>query len=534
MSLFFALLIALLFASGCARRETDVEAGIRTQTLIVGNGTEPGSLDPQVANLLNDWRIVRALFEGLASFDERTAQSVPGVAERWEVSPDGLVYTFHLRPDARWSNGDPLTAEDFVLSLQRMLLPALGSPNSNQLWPIRNAKAFNKGMLTDFAEVGASALDAHTLRVVLERPTPYLPALTAMFWLPVHRATIERFGRIDDRSSAWTRPGNLVGNGPFLLTDWKLHDRVVVQRNPNYWDAGHTRLDSVVFLPNENVEAEERNFRAGQVHVTWGLPPWKIARYRADDPSKLRIEPMLHTKFLWFNVSRPPLDRIGVRRALSLAIDRESIVHAAHAGTQRPAACFVPPDCGGYTARARVPTDFASARQLLAEAGFPRGEGLPTLEVQLGVNNATETKTLEIIQETWRRELGVEITLHPMEQKTGIQNMQTRDYTIDLGGWLADFPDPANFLEIFLSDSGNNWTGWADPDYDRLIDEASHALEQESRFESFQRAEALLLEEAVVAPISFSTSIYLIDPSVRNWEPAPLLLRRFQLVWLEP
>jgi oligopeptide transport system substrate-binding protein len=238
--------------SGCARREGDVEAGIRTQTLLVGNQAEPGSLDPHVVNLFLDWRIVLALFEGLTTYDEKTAQPVPAVAERWDISPDGLTYTFHLRPAARWSNGDPLTATDFVYSFRRALLPTLGWANAYLLWPIKNAEAFNTGKLTNFNDVGVRAMDEQTLRITLEQPTPYLPALAALTWVPVHRSTIEKFGKIDDRGSEWTRPGNLVGNGPFVLTEWRMNDRIVVSKNPHYWDAENTRLEHIVFLPIGN------------------------------------------------------------------------------------------------------------------------------------------------------------------------------------------------------------------------------------------------------------------------------------------
>ena len=533
--LFLPLLPVLLLLSACARRETPVEAGIRTHTLLVGNGAEPASLDPHIVTLYYDQRILLALFEGLTAIDEKTVRPVPAVAESWEVSSDGLVYTFHLRPNARWSNGDPVTAHDFAFAFQRILRPKFGAPYAYMLWPIKNAEAFNAGKLADFSSVGVEAVDAVTLRLTLERPTPYLPALAAhQTWMPVHRATLEKFQAVDDRSAAWTRPGSLIGNGPFTLAEWRPNDRIIVTRNPYYWDNGHNRLERVVFFPTESPEVEEHNFRAGQVHLTTSLPMAKIAGYRARDPARLRIDPLLSTIYLDFSVARPPLDRAKVRRALALAIDRESIVRAVFTGSRLPAACLIPPGCAGYIARARVPTDFTAARRLLAEAGFSGGKGLPEMAVQFGINVGDITRVVEAIQETWRRELGVRITLEPSEQKTWLQYMQSHNYAIAFSAWIADFADPATFFEVHVTNGGNNWTGWSNPAYDRLMADASRTQDPDRRFEMFQQAEALLLEEAPIVPIYFDAQTYLIHSAVKNWEPAPLGLHRYQCVWLEP
>ena len=523
----------LLAGAGCARHERAVAAGLRTRTLIVGNGGEPASLDPQIAVALVDMNILTALFEGLTVLDERTAQPVPGVAERWEISPDGLVYTFHLRPGARWSDDTPVTAGDFVYSFHRILSPAFAAPYSYMLWPIKNAEAFNAGKVTDFSAVGVAAVDDRTLRIALERPTPYLLALAAHnTWMPVPRSVVERHGAADDRNSPWARSGRLVGNGPFTLTEWKPDVRVVVTKNPRYWNAALTRLEQVVFLPTDNPDAEERNFRAGQVHVTYGLPVTKIASYREQAPAQLRIDPLLANRYLSFNVKRPPLDNPKVRRALALAIDRAAFCRTALAASRQPAGRFTPPDCAGYTADASQPTDFAAARQLLSEAGFPGGRGLPVLELQFDPR-FEQPKIAEAVQETWRRELGVNVTLAQVEAKIRIQNEQTLNYTLSFSGWVADFPDPATFLELFITGGGNNWTGWSQPAYDRLIAEAARTLDPAARFGLFRQAEALLLEEAPVAPLFFDAQIYLIHPAVRGWASAPLGLHLYQHVWLE-
>ncbi len=521
-------------AAGCARRETAAAEGIRTHTLLIGNQNEPASLDPDVVDSLTDQIVLVALFEGLTVLDEKTSQGLPGVAEKWDVSPDGLVYTFHLRPTARWSNGDPVTAGDFAFSFQRILTPAFGATYSYMLWPIKNAEAFNKGTLKDFSAVGVEVVDDHTLRIRLERPVPYLPALaTHQTWMPVHRATIEKFGRVDDRGNPWTRPGNMVSNGPFLLTEWTPNARVVVSKNPNYWDAAHTKLERVIFFPIEKPDTEDHDFRAGQLHITFDVPKTKIPVYAAEKPSPLRIDPLLNITYLNFNVTKPPFTDARVRRALGLAIDREAISRTVLNGAYPAAHSITPPNCGGYTARATMPDDFAEARRLLAAAGFPGGQGFPVVPVQV-LNDENQPKMMEAIQAMWQRELGIRVTIEPYEQKTWLQNQQTMTHTLGVLGWTADFADPVTFLDIFRTGNGNNWTGWGNADYDHLLDQAANTADPAARLELMQKAEALLLDAAPVAPLVYRARTYLINPAVKNWAPAPLGLHRFQLVDLQP
>jgi len=531
---FLAILTGVaLGEAGCARRETPVEEGIRTQTLLLGNLAEPRDLDPHIVTAATDSYILAALFEGLTVLDEPTSRPLPGVAERWEVSSDGLVYTFHLRADARWSNGDPVTARDFAYSFQRILTPALGSEYSYMLWVLKNAEAFNSGKLADFGAVGVTAVDDATLRLTLERPTPYLLALAAhSTWMPVHRATIEKFGRIDQRSTAWTRPGNLVSNGPFALAEWSPNSRIVVEKNPRYWDAAHTHLRRIVFFPIESADVEERNFRAGQLHITFDLPPSKISVYRQRNPDELRVDPLLNNLYLNFNTTKPPLDNPKVRRALALAIDREAISRNVFQGAWPAAHSFTPPNCGGYTARAVVPDDFAAARALLVEAGFPGGRGLPALPIQV-LNDNRQSKVAEALQEMWSRELGIHITIEPYEQKTWLQNQQSMTHTMALLGWVADYPDPATFLGIFVTAGGNNWTGWSNADYDRLINQAANTADSHARLEIFQQAEALLLNEAPAVPIVLHSNVFLVHPAVHGYAPALIGVHRYQLVELK-
>jgi oligopeptide transport system substrate-binding protein len=533
LALLIAALPLLLASCRPAATTTAAAAGRRDQTLLLGNSSEPGDLDPQTATALTEMNVLVALFEGLTCLDEKTSQPQPGVAERWEISPDGLVYTFHLRANARWSNGNPLTARDFAWSYQRILSPKLASEYSYMLWPIKNAEAYNEGKVTDFAQVGVKAADDRTLEITLGAPCPWLLALAAhQTWFPVHRATLEKFGAAERQGTPWTRPENLVGNGPFTLAEWSPNARIVVAKNPHYWDAMHTTLQRVEFFPIENQATEEKTYRAGQLHVTYGLPPAKIAAWRADAPGQLRVDPLLETFFLRCNVTKPPLDNVKLRQALARAVDRTALANTILHGSVVPAHALTPPGTAGYQPPAGVPDDFAAARRLLAEAGFPGGKGLPTFEVQIKADDIHRA-VLEAIQQMWARELGVNITIVPLEQKTWLQNQQTQAYQISSARWVGDYVDPNTYLDLWLTNGGNNWTGWGNAAYDQLVTGAAHTLDTPRRQALQQQAEALLLDQGPIIPIYYGARVYLIDPGVKGWVPNLLGIHRYQTISLE-
>ncbi|MEO5960424.1 MAG: peptide ABC transporter substrate-binding protein [Opitutaceae bacterium] len=529
----FALSVALA-ATGCARRERPVDAGIRTRTLLIGNGAEPADLDPHVVSILTDQIVVNTLFEGLTLLDERTTQPLPAAAESWSTSTDGLVWTFRLRAGLKWSNGEPLVADDFVQSWRRLLNPDVAADNAWYLFALKNAEAYNARKLADRSALGFVAPDPLTLVLTLERPTPYLGALVSLpAWFPVNPRVLAKFGAMEKRNTAWTRPGNLVSNGAFALAEWTPNARLALVKNPHHRDAAQNRLERIVFFPTENPDVEERDFRAGQLHVTFNLPLTKIAAWREKNPASLRIDPTLQSNFLRFNTSRPPLSDARIRRALSLSIDRDSLARTLLQRSRQGAGAITPPNTGGYTSRAAVGPDFESARRLLAEAGHPGGQGLPEIDLQCR-NDEIMPKIAEALQAVWQRELGVRIAISPLEQKTWIQNQQTLNYAIATAAWTADFPDAVTFLGLFTANSAYNWTGWKEARYDALLDTAATTADLAQRHQIFQRAEALLLQEAPVAPLYFGAQTYLIHPAVKGWEPAPLVFRRFQLISLQP
>jgi oligopeptide transport system substrate-binding protein len=324
----------------------------------------------------------------------------------------------------------------------------------------------------------------------------------------------------------------LVGNGPFTLKTWRPNQVIIVEKSPTYWNAARVRLRAVHFYPIDSLDAEERAFRAGQLHLTEAMPPAKIDAYRQSLPQLLRIDPYLGTYFYRLNINRPCLNEPRVRRALAMAVDRRAIVEHILRGGQLPAQAFTPPAMGGYLPPAGIPTDFAGARRLLAEAGYPGGRGLPSFELLF---NSSESHQLiaEAIQEMWRRELGVEVHLVNQELKSTQDARRTGNYQILRSVWIGDYADPASFLGVWTSTSGNNYTGWSSADYDRLMDAAARTADPAARNACFQRAESLLLEAAPIIPIYYYTHVFLLRPSVHGWHPTLLDHHPYTDVWLE-
>jgi oligopeptide transport system substrate-binding protein len=536
MRLFFVALLtacALFTSEVFAKRETPAEAGLRSHTLLLGNGAEPRDLDPHVVIAYTDYNVLVALFEGLTVLDEATSRPLPGMAERWDISNDGLVYTFHLRGNARWSNGDPVTADDFVFSMERILSPLLASEYAYMLAPIKGAEDYTAGKIKNFSDVGVRALDPHTLQLTLARPTPYLLALAAhQSWFPVHKATILKFGQAHQRGTRWTRPENFVSNGPFTLETWEPDQRIVVKKYPHHHDAAQNKIEQVVFFPIGDPAVEERNFRTGQLHATYSVPVSRIAPYRTQSPSPLRIEALLETNYFRFNITKPPFNDPRVRRALSLAIDRAAIVRSVMQDTRLPAATLVPPNTAGYNSAPRTATDFAAARQLLAEAGFAGGKGFPKTEIQYSTP-VIDPRVVEAIQEMWRRELGIEVVLAGLEYRVHIDNQHILAFQISASRWIGDYNDPSTFTDLMTSQSGNNDTGWKNPTYDKLVDTAARERDETERFALLQKAEMLLLDDAPIAPIFFGTRTYLIRTEVKGWVPTLLGIHRYQTLSLE-
>ncbi len=527
-------LAGLVAAGGCSRRESQAEADTRRRILDWGNLAEPASIDPQLVNSTTDADIVYALVEGLANYDPKDLHPTPGVAERWESNADATQWTFHLRGNARWSNGDPVTAEDFVYAYRRILSQKLAAPYANMLFHLRNGEAYYKGTLTDFSRVGVSAPDPRTLVLSLWHPLAYLPLMVChMSWFPVHRPTIEKFGAIDDRATRWTLPGNYVGNGPFVLTEWKPQQVIRVVKSPTYWNAASIRLEGCNFYPIDLASTEETAFRAGQLHVTQQVPPEKLEAYGKDPRHVLRQYPIMATYFYRLNVNKPPLNDARVRRALSLAIERSQITeHVLKAG-QVPAGTLTTPGTGGFMPPQLVKTDIPEAQRLLAEAGYPGGAGFPSIEI---LYNTTETHQhiAEAIQQMWLKNLGIHATLINQEAKVVEDVMRQGNYQVARYGWNGDYLDPSTFIDIMTTGNGNNQTGWSNAEYDRLDALAQTTGDNRKRFDYFLQCEQILARESPLIPLYYYTRSLLVRPEVRGWEGNLIDMHLLNGVSLEP
>ncbi|MEI6713348.1 MAG: peptide ABC transporter substrate-binding protein [Verrucomicrobiota bacterium] len=493
---------AFLGVAGCNR-------SLERADLVFVNGAEPELLDPALVTAQSTGRIAYGLLEGLACFDAE-ARPQPGVAERWEVSADGCVYTFYLRESARWSNGDPVVSEDFVYSWRRVLLPQTASEYASQLYPILNAQAFNEGKIKDFDTVGVRALSPRVLEVRLESPTPYFPDLCAfMTYLPVHRKTVETF---PDWAS---RPAHFVGNGPFLLTEWRLFDRVRMTKNPGYWNADAVSLRVIDVLPSSRANTAFNLYSTGEADLMMdkGLAPtalMDVLRTRKD----FHASPFLGTYFIRFNCSRGPFADPRVRLACSLVVDRDTVVNKITRAGETQALSFVPPGTGhGYVPPVAPGRNPELARRLLAEAGYPGGKGFPVFDYLFKGDSDLDRDIAVELQSMFQKELGIHMQLRAQEWTVYLASQSALDYDLCRSSWVADYNDPNTFLNMFVSGDGNNRTGWSNPAYDALIARAAKEVSPQRRFEAFSEAEEMLVQkEAPVCPLYFYVGIQFYDP----------------------
>jgi oligopeptide transport system substrate-binding protein len=492
----------LLLATGCARLEEPAD-------LVIINGAEPESLDPAIITGQPDGRVVGALFDGLTRFNPKTATPEPALAERWDISGDGRVYTFHLRPNLVWSTGEPITAADVVYSWRRALDPATASDYAGQLFFLKNAEDFNAGKIKDPGEVGVQALGPRTVRAELVGPTPFFLDLCAFRTLAVvPRQAIEKHG---DR---WLMERPLPVSGAYQLEFWRIHDRIRVRKNPLYWDAANTQNELVDFLPVEAATTALNLYETGIADIIWdkGLIPPELLDLLTQRPDCHRFA-YLGTYFFRFNLTRPPFNDLRVRQALALAIDKQRIVEKITRGGEKTAAHFTPPGLPNYEPPAGLGYDPARARQLLAEAGFPNGAGFPSFEYLFNSNKLHEQIAVEL-QQMWRKELGVRMELRQTEWKVYLAALTALEFDVCRSGWIGDYVDPNTFLDMFMSNNGNNRTGWKNERYDQLVRDANQLTDVSRRMKLLQEAERLLvLEELPIVPLYFYAGINLFDPA---------------------
>ena len=526
-------IISIIFLFSCSSSVTPVDDGLENQIFYFGNGSEPQGIDPHIVTGVPEHHILISLCEGLTIPNPFGNENLPGAAESWSISDDGKKYIFNLRQNGKWSNGSDVTADDFVWSWKRILTASMGSQYPDMLYYLVGAEDYHTGKIEDFSKVGVKALDKYTLEVTLNAPTPFFLGMLSHYstW-PVHKDTVLSHGEIDDRNGEWTRPGNFVCNGPFNLKSWELNSRIVVEKNPNYWDASTVKLNEIHYYPVSNVMTEDRMFRAGQLHLTSTLPSQKCPVYIEEKNPDLRIDPYMGTYFYRLNTDNPLLSDVRVRKALAYAIDRKLLVEKVTKCGQIPAYSFTPPGSNGYEPTTSIPFDPELARELLNEAGYSADNQFPKLEILFNTNE-DHRKVALAIQQMWQQNLGIEVELVNQDWKVYLSREMVGDFQVSRAGWIGDYEDPNTFLDLMRPNRGNNKTGWEDMEYDSIMEKANSTNDQVERYKLLNQAESILIENMPIIPLYTYVRSYQLSPDVKGYNPHILDHHHPKFIYLE-
>ncbi len=483
--------------------------------LTLCNGAELQTLDPAIITDEPGGRVAQALFEGLTSRNTK-GEVIPGMAMSWTISPDGLTYTFLMRPGAKWSNGDPVTSFDFLNSWERALNPATGAQYSYQLYYLVNGEAYGTGKITDFSQVGVKAPDAHTLVVTLVHPTAYFLELTALPTLmPVHLATVKKYG------NDWIKPGKMVSNGPYVLKEWRLNDYILLETSPQYYRP--VAIHRIKVLPTDSPTACFNLFysRKTDLIIDKNSIPAELVQ-DIKNKSYFHANPFGATTFIRFNVKRKPFDDVRVRKALALALDKQDIVDKITRAGEPIANTLVPPGSVGYTPPHGLERNLDEARRLLAQAGYPNGQGFPDVTMLYPARGSVWIQMATEVQALWRRDLGISsIQLRGQEWRVYLNTEQLIDFDVSLADWIGDYNDPQTFLDMFVTDGGNNETGWSFPQYDQMLQNSGTIRDPAQRMQVFHDMEKILVEDEVpIVPVYFWVGLSLYYPEkVGGFEP---------------
>ena len=502
------------------------------QRIVINNGSEVATLDPQKAEGVPESNVMRNLLEGLVETDNN-GQIVPGVAKQWQ-SEEGRIWTFTLRDDARWSNGQPVTAQDFVYSWQRLADPKTASPYVSYLQAahVANVDAILSGKAAP-AELGVEALDDRHLQVTLSEPVPYFVAMLAHSAMkPVYRPAIEQWGE------QWTQPQHYVGNGAFTLSDWVVNEKIVVKRNPQYWDNAHTVIEEGVFLPLSSENSDINRYRSGGTDMTnSAVPPELFKKLQQDLGDEVKISPLLCTFYYEINNKKAPFDDARVRAALKLTLDRDIIAQKIMGQGQIPAYGLTPPFTHGITlsppawAQQTQSERNASAKQLLAEAGFNQQN---PLRFTLLYNTSEQNKRQAIAAASmWQKNLGAVVTLQNQEWKTLLETRHQAQYDVVRATWCADYNEPSTFLNMLLSGSSINTAFYQSPAFDQLMKQTLTTSDEAKRAALYQQAEAQLDKDSPIVPVYYRVSVRLVKPWVGGFtgkDPQDMLALKYYYI----
>lgn len=492
---------------------------LSAQTLHLGNGQEPKSLDPGLATGITEINIINNLFEGLTTLDPYSLLPRPGIAESWEINGDKTVYTFTLRKNAKFSDGKAITAEDVVYSWKRVLNPATGAEYAYNLFPVKNAKKMLNGNLATNEKLGLEVKNHHTLVVTLESPTPHFLQLTAFATLMV----VPRHVLDEKINIPWTKPERIVSSGPYTLEEWKMNTHVKLVRNNHYYQKPVGAAEAY-FYPFESEQTEENAFRQGKLHLTYRVPVAKSMFYRkkfANKPySPYKADPYLGTYYYRFNTTVEGLNKPEVRKALAMVIPKDILVERVTRGGEKEAASFTPPGLAGY----QPPKVFEGMDQktrdekavnLMTKAGFKDGKGFPKLTLLYNTSQKHK-KIATAIQQVWNQKLNIKVGLLNQEWSVYLSRVNKMDYQIATSSWIADYPYPTTFLDIFRTERKGNDTGWISQEFDQQLDAAMRAQTEPERLGHYQKAEQLLLNAMPIAPVYHYSMQRLVAKNLRN------------------
>jgi oligopeptide transport system substrate-binding protein len=500
-------------------------------TLNVHNGGDASSLDPQKVS--GDWenRIVGDIFEGLTT-EDANAEPIPGQAESWEISDDGLVYTFKLRDGIQWSDGEPVTAEDFVYSFQRLMNPETAANYAYLQYPIKNSEKINSGEITDFGELGVKAIDDKTLEITLEQPTPYfLGALTHYTAYPVPKHVVE------EKAGDWVQIENIVTNGPYKPVEWVPGSHVLTEINDKYYDADKLAIDGVKFFTLEDQSAALKRYRAGEFDILTDFPTDQFEWMQENLPGQARVAPFAGLYYYVMNNQQPPLDNADVRKALSMSVVREAIGPQILGTGEIAAYSWVPPGMANYPEPAMVewkdlPQEEknAEAKKLLEAAGYSTDN---PLKLQLRYNTNENHKRIAVAIASMWKAIGVEVELFNTETKVHYAELQEGQLEVARAGWLADYNDADNFLNLLKGGIDYNYGRYQNPEFDKLLEEANANSNPDERAALLKQAEKIALDDSAAIPIYYYLSRNVVSPKVKGFEDNAFDIHRTRWLSIE-
>lgn len=521
---------------GCGATEK-TSANIE-QKIVYNIDADPKTIDPQLNSAVDGSKVIRNAFEGLMREIEN-GEVENGIAESYEVSEDGLTYTFHIRENAKWSDGKDVTASDFEYAWKRALDPNTAAEYAYQLFYLKNGEAYNSGKVSA-DDVGIKVIDDKTIEVTLESAVPYFLSLLAMpVYYPVRQDIVEANG------DKWAlSPETYVSNGPFKMTQWSSKESMTFVKNENYWDADNVKLETLVFRLIDDQTTTLSAFRNGELDVMEQPPTTEIKTLL--DEGVAKVYPYLGTYFYTINVSGQGLSSkavdalqdVRVRKALSLAIDRTLITDKVSMGGETPATSYVPKgitDTQGnefHKDYSNVTTNIEEAKKLLEEAGYPNGEGFPT--ITFTYNTASNHQMIaQAVQDMWKNNLGINIELKNEEWAVFQTTRNNFQYEICRHGWIGDYNDPMTFLDMWVTGNGQNNAGYSNPEYDSLISQAKSEQDGEKRTEILRKAEDILMDDMAIIPIYYNTNVVCAKDNIKGYVKSPLGAMLFREAYIE-